>query len=237
MSFICAVDVELPRENIAVAIMPSMFGSHIGILFHTAKDGVHVLHLRFHKDLVAEPFPQATEACWIASLANVPPVAAKALVGVVRALSKRLPQIKYGINFLAAQGSIEGNGTYKAPKGSDGLTCATFVLEVFRAASLRLIKEDSWKPTEDNKVWANRVCALLERQEVDPAHIEHVRSNIAGLRVRPEEVAAASQNPTKDRPIEFTQAERQAAVVMEQLKALCDRKNGHIRPTDVPRAA
>lgn len=237
MSFICAVDIDLPRENIAVALTPSPFGSHVGILFHTAKEGMHVLHLQFHMDLIAEPFPQPTKTCWIASKADVPPIASKALVGVVRALSKRLPKIKYGINFLAAQGSIDSNGNYKAPKGSDGLTCATFVLEVFRAASLRLIKEDTWTSTEANVAWGHKVCKALEINEVDPAHIEHVRSNIVGLRIRPEEVAAASQNAPKERPIDFNVAEIQAAQIKIKLDATCVEKKDNILAMNAQRRA
>lgn len=221
MSFTCATTLPVPKENVAIALSSGAFGSHIGIIFNTAKDGLHILHLRFHKDLIAEAFPQSNFCCWIAAPANVPPIASKALVAIVRAISKRLPTIKYGVNFMAAKGSFDASGAYKAPKGSDGLTCATFVVEIFRAASLPLIKEESWLPTAENILWGQAVCTLMTKVGTEPEHIKHVLGNIAGLRIRPEEVAAASIVPTLERAIEFDRASGSAIEVMKLLNMHC----------------
>lgn len=218
MSFICATDISLPREQVAIAITKGAFGSHIGIMFHSAKDGLQLLHLRFHKDLSVESFPVTPPVTWVASPPNIHIVASKALVGLVRSIAKRRPQIKYGINVEAAKDSISPSGAYKLPKGSDGLTCATFVVEVFRAASLPpLIALETWHATPENKIWGEGVCKLLEHVGADPLHVAEVRANINGLRVRPEEVAAATQFPSKSLPVKFEAAASNGAMVMNAL--------------------
>jgi len=221
MAFTCAADIDLPKEKVAIALTGGHFGSHIGIIYHSVNDGMQLVHLAWHQLLLSENFPLKSGECWVASIANVTPAASKQLVGVVRGLSKHLPKIKYGVNFLAAQNSIKPDGSYDPPIGSDGLTCATFILEFFRAASLRLIDEETWKPTEANIQWANDVCDLLAKHGADAVHVDHVRSNIKGLRVRPEEVAASAENPRASWPVNFITAEKQAVKVMTSLQNIC----------------
>lgn len=221
MPFISISDLSLARESVAVAVSDGAFGSHIGIVFHSVKEGLQVLHLGWHHKLLIENLPQTPPQCWIAAVSPMPVETSKAFVSILRSLSKRLPQIKYGIDFMASKNSFDPAGRYKAPKGSDGLTCSTFVMELFRAAKLPLIKDETWPITADNTLWGQQICDLMERKKVDPDHIAHVRSNIKGLRIKPEEVAAASQHVIEGRPIDFETVTPGATQVMADLKRVC----------------
>lgn len=220
MAFSRAADLQFAKDKVAIAITHGAFGSHIGIAFHKAKEeGPHVLHLAWHQKLTVDPYPP--ESCWIASCVEMSPLAGKQLVGIVRAVAKRSPAINYAVNCIAPKGSFDGNGNYKPPRGSHGLTCATFVSEVFRAASLPLIKEDTWQPNESNVKWGNDVCDRLAKHNSSEEHVAAVRRSINGLRVRPEEVGAASELPVKARPAAYEAVVDSAQRVMQTLHQSC----------------
>lgn len=221
MAFVHAAGLTLAREEIALAITKGRFGSHIGIVFHSAKDGQQLLHLRFHKDLATDPFPGSPKQCWIAGVVNLPVPASKQLVGIVRKFAKRLPEIPFGINVLGGVGSFTPDGSYKPKPNSDGLTCATFVTNIFHAAALHLIQEKTWESDEGNIRWGNDVCAALEVHKAEPEHIAAVRKNINGIRVRPEEVGAAGDTPFKERPINYVTARQKASDVINTLSKEC----------------
>jgi hypothetical protein len=162
------------------------------------------------------------KACWISSPLNIPSGASKAIVALARTVASRGATINYGINFIAAQGSFSANGTYKPPKGSDGLTCATFVVELLRAGKVDLVKSSDWKAYEANVAWANLVCQYLEKTvNIDMDHINAVRSNINGLRMRPFEVAGAAGIDPRCWPVDFEDVQAPAADVANQLRNTC----------------
>lgn len=220
MAYVHSAVLEFPKERAAIAVSRGAFGSHLGIAFHSVKDGVQVLHLRTHLLLSAETF-DASKLCWVASPVDLPPKASVQIVSIIRSLAKRKPHILYGLNFLKSNGSFDSNGRYKAPKGSDGLTCATFVSTLFSDLRAPLIQPTTWQPSDGNKAWAEEVCKFLEAQDVPADHVAAVRSNVDGLRVRPEEVAVAADVAGADLPIDFTRATAGAPKVMAALHAAC----------------
>jgi hypothetical protein len=222
MPFVRASSLSFSKDELVVAVTYGTFGSHIGIGFHSAKEGAKLLHLASHIKLITEDFPPVLPACWIGIVVSLPASASKQLVAIIRCVSKRLPHINYGINFLAARGSFDSSGRYKAPKGSDGLTCATFVSTIFSDFRLPLIQESTWQPNPENAAWGAAICDWLrDRCKADPDHVEAVRRNINGLRVRPEEVAVAAETPFPSRPVDFVVATANAPAVMAVLDQAC----------------
>ena len=65
------------------------------------------------------------------------------------------------------------------------------------------------------------MCDLLVKHDADADHVTAVRSSITGLRVRPEELGAASDMPFRERPVEFEAVEPCATRVMECLRSTC----------------
>lgn len=124
-----------------------------------------------------------------------------------------------------ADAYFDANGRYTAPRGSDGLTCATFISEIFRAVGLPLVQLDTWEARDQDLVWGNDVCALLKhRGGASDEHIEAVRSSINGLRLRPEELAFSADLPSLARPVAFAEASVGGVNVMNFLNAECPRR-------------
>jgi hypothetical protein len=220
MAFSPLGGIPFSKDQIAIAIAHSPFRSgHTGIAFHSVKHGPQVLHLAWHKRLDVEAIPTELKACWVADPLPTPPSASKQVVAIVRSVATRLPEINYATDFIAAKGSFDNNGAYKPPKGSKGLTCASFVVEVLRGCRINLVKEDTWQSSEENVFWANAICDHLAT--TDAAHAEAVRKNINGLRLTPFEVAGASVSGPKTWPLDFNTARQYAPAVISALCKLC----------------
>jgi hypothetical protein len=219
MSFVNARDLPHSENKIAVALSRSSFGRHLGLLFSTKKEGRQLLHLAFHKQMVVEPFPAATGPCWIAAFVDLPPAASIALVGMVRSVATKKAQVPFGLNFTAAKGSFGKTGIYSTPRASDGLTCATYIVEIFRGAMIKLLDETTWKPNDENRQWQEAICKFLATR-ADAEHLAAVQRNINGLRIRPEEVAAIAAKPGK-KPASYDAAVAGAQTVVGQLNRIC----------------
>ena len=218
------------RDQLAIAVSHSQMGAgHIGIAFHSAKDGPQVLHLAWHLRLEVEGIPRDLRTCWAAFPLSLPPSASKQVVAVTRSIARRNASIGYGINFLASQNSFGQNGNYSPPKGSNGLTCASFVLEVLRAGMVNLVKLATWRSDPLNAQWGEQVCAALS-WAAPPDHVEAVRRDISGMRLRPAEVAGAAFLGPAHWPAEFDQVQAPAAEVHLQLNQICVE---HPRPASV----
>ena len=225
MAFQPIGSVALAKEQIAVAISHGAFGSHLGIGYQTQSEGPQLLHLRFHKDLKCESISTGLSLCWIMCVVQVPPSASKQLVAIVRSIAATMPVICYGLNILSGHGSFDAMGRYVAPVGSLGLTCSTFVTEIFRAYALPLVDESTWQAADENLAWAERVCTMLQERGADDHHIQAVKSDANGLRMRPEEVSAAADSPFTSRPLDFASAQPLASAVTVRLGDLCPNPN------------
>ncbi len=221
MAFLKETSIAIKNNQIAVALGHGLLGGHAGIVFHAAKEGMFLLHLRFHNDLALEPFPRNDNG-WLGCVVDLPPHASTHFVGMLRSLSKKKPKIGYGLNILFGQNAFDDKNRYRPPAGHDGLTCATFIVELFKSAGLPLIELTSWDTSPANLCWGEAICCLLT--VMHPSEIEHIaavkRSN-SGMRVTPEEVAAAADMPYGKRPVHFHSLARQALTVAELVAATC----------------
>jgi hypothetical protein len=103
---------------------------------------------------------------------------------------------------------LDRSGRLLLGRSDHGLTCASFVVLVFREMGVELLQVDTWEQRSEERL-AEDVAAqealvklLLEQ---NPQHAAAVASEVGCLRFRPEEVAAASASPP--RPVEFGRAE------------------------------
>lgn len=225
MGFERLQDASFTRDQIAIALSHSSFGGgHLGIAFHSAKDGPQLTHLAWHRQFKVENVPSEITRCWICVTVELPPLASKAAVAVMRSVSKKKPLINYGIGAIAAKGSFTGNGVYHAPKGSDGLTCSTFVVEILRNAGIPLVKYETWQDNPENTAWGEAVCLALQRDGASSEHIAAVRNNIGKLRLRPYEAVGAAMLPPKQRPAEYAAVQAGAVAAEAALKEQCPRR-------------
>lgn len=214
--------VELLRLNehgIAIGLSHGgLGGGHVGIFFNEKGEQPRLLHLLWHQRLKVDSLP--VEGCWLTSLVDVPPVASKQVVAQIRAISRKLPKINYGIDFIASKGSFQGS-VYTAPKGSNGLTCASFVLEVLSAGAIPLIQESTWRPSDANKAWGEEVCRRLLENTGDAKHVDAVSKSFNDLRLVPFELAAAAALPQAQRPVDFDTIQPLANAAKNVLEACC----------------
>lgn len=214
--------IPFDRDHIAIAVTHSPLGAgHIGLAFHSAKEGPKVLHLEWHHRLKVHSIErELTPPCWVAESLNVPTSLSKQLVAIVRTVAARGARINYGLNFVTAKGSFDATGKYKPPSGSDGLTCASFVVEVLRASSIDLVQIASWPKTAANEVWGNTVCEMLART-ADADHLAAVKRNVSGLRLRPFEVAGAARLGPRSWPALFDIVQEPADEIAAELAEKC----------------
>jgi len=223
MDFVSEPELKFNKSQIAIAISPGIFGGHLGIVFESAKEGAKLLHLRFHTELATEPFGNlhAAQQCWIATVVDLPEAISKVVVGMARAVSRKAPSINFGIDLLASRGSFQQDGRYRAPKGSLGLTCASFVYELFAAVGVVLVDASTWREEDGFETWKRGVIKLLEQRGAAAAHVEAVRNNKSRLRLRPEQLAAASALPRSDHPAAFDVVAPLAGEVSKALQCKC----------------
>ena len=110
-------------------------------------------------------------------------------------------------------------GTLRYERGApgEGLTCATYMLEVFDALGFELVLRDTWPVREqEDREWVEWIISELEKNaHCTPEHIQAIRDHPIGVRFRPEEVAGAvaSERP----PLDFKTAVEAGADLRRQL--------------------
>lgn len=225
-----AADVSIDGDQIAIAITHGTFGSHLGVAIRDEDGSAKLLHLAWHRMLRQDNYPQPN---WAASIANVPAAGMELVTPVIRSMLGNFKDIQgkvcYGVNLYAGQGAIRADGSYLAGSESDGHTCSSFVAEIFNGAGLPLIDLHSWDPTDENKAWGEAVACCLDQwgkhaniQDM-PEHVAAVRANNKGLRVLPEEVAAAAIEPQAGKkPAQQKDLQTPAARVLKEMQSVCE---------------
>ncbi len=156
---------------------------HIGVLYMDGSP--KILHLGW-QDYLSADWP------WL-RLWAAPSTEAENLMrtaGYCRRIWKRFQQNRtfpYALGDFGAD--FDEQGALRLPPGSVGLTCATFVLAVFRAAEIDLVSEEGWpiRPEED--------LLFLEsiRHFARPEHFALLQAQVdqGVARVHPQEVLGA----------------------------------------------
>lgn len=221
-------EVVLSEHEIALALFHSDFGGgHLGIVFNEKGNKLKLMELGWHHKLLVSDIPRPK--CGVAISLALPPAAGKAVVAVVRAISRKLPKISYGIDFIASKGSFVGS-VYSPPKGSTGLTCASFVSEVLRSAAVTLVQEITWEHSPSNLEWAAEVIRTLREHGADDKHVVAVEKGVNGLRLIPFELAAAATLPIEKRPASYSDVQQIAGELREHLNQRCPLKQPQLLP-------
>lgn len=230
MTFSRLTQIVIPAEKLIIALSNGSLGEgHLGMAF-VAQGGVkQLIHLAWHKKLEVDTIDGGFDGCWIGVELDLPNSTSKQLVGITRAVAKkRLSNIPYGVNLSKSIGSFT-NGKYKQPKGSDGLTCATFVVEMLAQCAVNLVFHDTWPNTAQSIAWANTVCTMLEHYGAETEHVQAVRNNVRNAaRLRPFEVAGIATLPRDRWPVSYSEAQEPASMAQQALLDCCTDISGHI---------
>jgi len=139
--------------------------------------------------------------------------------------SKPLPfgmdPLPYALGYYGAK-FIEGKKSVKLSleqnERAQGLTCASFVLGIFKSAGIRLVEESTWVPRPEEDIDFVKTLRFSDTKlpELRPALRAEAESGIP--RVRPEEVmGACCSSPL---PVHFEQCREQGQRVLKILEGL-----------------
>ena len=191
---------------------------HVGFLFRADEElPSYFLHLAWHCKLTCEAPP---EKDYIAVEAGLDPINQTLLAAYCQVIAEanKNGQIPYGIHY---------EGTYFDPQTGewlrgikeDGLTCATFILAVYRAQGIDLLNLTEWPQRPEDIIWQEEILYLLAcfspKEHKD--YVESQKTKIGSIRLRPEEVAAASSSSSSQLPVEFERCIHLAEQVKQAL--------------------
>lgn len=226
MAFSLSTEVGIGEEEVAIALTHGALGSHLGIAYSEEDGSAKLMHLGWHKDFRLDAYP-TQNPLWIAAIVAMPPSRSSQTVALLRMMAedhkdpKKESTLGYGINALAGIGSIDGSATYAPSPGCDGLTCSTFIVEMLRAVGVELIQMATWPSTDRNLAWGRAIVCMLRNANVPEVHVKKVEANVSGLRIRPEEVAAAAEVPAAERPVAYADVVNRADALLAQITAQC----------------
>ncbi len=202
---------EIRNAAVAIALMGNG-QQHLGILFQTdLKDEIKLADLAWHHDLrERNPKPHYL---WVD-----PPIhTVRALQVAVRCrqvLKANRAGMPYG--FSAPSDCFDDEtGRWLLGDTGVGLTCATFVLAVFRYAGIDLAVLQDWPAErEGDAEWVKSICEALLQDGVSEEHVQRLQKN-GGVRYRPEDVAGCAAAGTL--PCSFDPATELATRILQKL--------------------
>ena len=111
----------------------------------------------------------------------------------LQSMEEEHPDIPYGFGIDGQ--CFDEDGNFVTPPPGEGLTCATFVVEVLRQQGFDILVEDSWPIRAEDEAWRAAIIQQLELSgSADAPHIAALAAKPTTTRVRPDEVAAACLN-------------------------------------------
>lgn len=157
---------------------------HAGVIHHDRR-AVSFLHLGW-EDRMSESW--YWERLWAAP--DVPAPRLFSVAAKIRLVLKRFQQNKsfpYQLRFAGTH--FDQNGQLQFGPGSTGLTCATFVLAIFKSEGIDLVKEDTWDVREED----DREFLEQIRSFASSGHFARLEAEVdqGCIRVRPAEVLGA----------------------------------------------
>jgi hypothetical protein len=219
-----AVAFELKHNEVALTLFAGDVGLHIGFVFCPEGGTFKFVHLAFHHLLRVDDCP--LDRCSIIGKLPFKLQSLRYLRHALTRIGTDLPNIPYGVRIARKKGSFNSRGRYALPvDDADGLTCATFVVEVCRGIGVPVLIESDWQPRPaEDAGWIDQICAMLAnpRFGATPEHIARVRAGFNGLRIRPEDVAAIIPQWRKDgKPLAFNVVDVERKSIANQALTCC----------------
>ena len=196
-----------PAANVAIAIAcrPQQ---HAGIFFPFLGKA-SLLH--FDGIVHCEPATRLMDFAWMAIALDPHELSLVTLWAESVAMGR--PAINYRIAYSDGSRYDIAKAEFLPGTGCEGLTCATFVMWVFRQAGIRPLDTENWKSTPSDQAWVRqqvervravraRTCAAFER-------------DIKAHRFRPSDIGAAALFDLDTWPIGFDVARRTGMVLVE----------------------
>jgi hypothetical protein len=188
-------------------------GKHIGVLYHLDNGVPRFCHLGWNWSLRIDKPTQS----YFWGKSGLDRYTKRFLAAQFDLIGRANPDtIPYGIDAYGK--CFDSDGNYIPLPVGKGMTCASFIVSVFRSLGIPLIDETTWpKGRESDKEWGHWVLQMLRRDPAVPiTHIDALKSDIdEASRFRPCEIAAALLS--EDPPVPFEDAERLANEILAEM--------------------
>lgn len=222
---------------LAVAVRAEPTGeTHVGIAFSDNRraDSMSLLHLATYCDLRLDLDVTQASGDYLWFVPRLPLDVRKAIATRCRAIARQRPVIRYGFS-LNPNCYFDSDGTMHSLPGT-GLTCATFVLRVFSSCRWPLVQEGTWPLRPEDEIrfgelqrlihaHLERLCARsgLSLAE-ESTYVDRMADELPCVRIRPEEVAAACDQPRL--PASFAECEPAGRALVATLVARAASRRG-----------
>lgn len=184
-------------SNELIGVMAGVTGIeqlHCGIIYKS-NGNFNAIHLAWHFCLVHDTdHDKFINYIWLKP--SIHKTRQNILAAMCRQILKREQKqdIPYGLIYHG--GKFIKDGLMLLKPTESGLTCATFVLAIFKSCGIELIDVSLWESRQEDSTWHKSVIESLyqtkEKFNISDAHIENVKREIGCARFRPEEVTASS---------------------------------------------
>jgi len=204
---------EVDILGVAITVDDSGNQNHIGLLYKLDLDqSTDLLHLAFHF-LLLKTKPSDRYLWLECGLDKINKAAMAAFCQDVYE-ANGADSIPYGIDLSGKSfDSVTGLWNHKT---CTGLTCSTFVMEVFSALGHSILDIDTWKPRESDKEWQANIISTLLSNGASNDHVDYQMKHIGAFRFRPEEVVGSV--PQKQYMVSFDDAKSFAKEILDALK-------------------
>lgn len=207
---------------------------HVGLMFFdggTKEAPIAELKtLEFRADrILSEPLSLAKEErghFLYAELGCVPQFNAIGFTGYLMALSRNQAALRYGFGWSDVIGIFDMRGSFIEPSGDYGLTCATFLAELFYGYSIKLFNMESWPRDADidrqflADFKTRRTAAARDgRGQLSEETIRELVKVSPFIRLHPTEVAAVAASPKRPQLFEHPEAKALADKVLADFAA------------------
>jgi len=190
---------------------------HVGFIYKEGKSETKFCHLRWHHWLDDEAATPTNCPYWFETdLADFPKRRIVAYLKKVVAANDTTP-IPYSIADKFASSFDDATGEYIKTGDEDGLTCATFVLAVMERCGFVVLDTENWPERPDDTEWQTGMIAYMREKAVPEERIKANSEAVGCIRLRPEEVAAGFDLPSKDWTLPPERAIQRGAEIQQEI--------------------
>ncbi|MTI99362.1 MAG: hypothetical protein FH752_12145 [Marinobacter adhaerens] len=162
---------------------------HTGVYYRDEDGALNFLHLASHRQLRLDP--PDDHYVWVD--VQLDDLSKMLLATYCTSVVSKNPQgLPYSI---CKEGAFfRADGTFHQEFEYSGLTCATFVLEIFRSQGFEVLDLRKWAQLPEDRVWQIQILQLLEQVGMPADYLDAQRKQLKeGVdRYRPEQVVAAT---------------------------------------------
>jgi hypothetical protein len=207
ISFVSNVDFEKSNQILAVSVGHSSKGYLHNKLLYNFDNSVREIHLGWHHYFLHSEIKSGESYIW--KVPNLPKsrlrsIVAKCILVSENQLKSDKKPLPYAIGYYSGR-EFNQDGIYTDDQSGIeyGMTCATFILTLFKSVGIELLDRQQWIYRNDDKPWFDYIISHLEtgfaNGKVSKKHLDNVKNEFNCSRYRPEEVFGSlfcSNNPS-----------------------------------------